>query len=233
MLVLSGILTACADTTKHGETSEYVVLVGLYDDISAAQLTDADEPTDGFIKPDAEASGNETTMLLEVIKEAEVYSASDMQSTVIGKLGAGDSAEIINTEKNAQWYSIVYNGRVAYILSECIVQEEVTEDETTAQQTTEHNTTGQSITQAPTTTAASKPTQPEPTTAAPEPTQPETESSTESTTSAPETTQEETTTETETPTQEETESSMENSTEEPEPDTSEPEEQLSEEVDYC
>ena len=193
MLVLSGILTACAETTKQSGTSEYVVLVGLYDDISAAQLTDADESTDGFIKPDAEASGNETTTLLEVIKEVEVYSASDMQSTVIGKLGAGDSAEIINTEKNAQWYSIVYNGRVAYILSDCIVQEEVTEDETTAQQTTEHNTTGQSITQAPTTTVA------------PKPTQPDTESSTESTTVEPETTQEETTTETEAPTQEETE----------------------------
>lgn len=172
MLVLSGLLTACAKSTQQNDTNEYAVFANLFGNVSPTDIADETEDTEGYAKQEAEAEGNEITTMLEVASKADIYSSPNKSASILGSVEEGESIEVIEAGNKTKWYRIVYNGRVAYVLSECVAVEKETEttgtmvnntttesvtqkamERTTAQQrTTERSTTAAATTPAPTTT---------------------------------------------------------------------------------
>lgn len=257
MLVLSGLLTACAKSTQQNDTNEYAVFANLFGNVSPTDIADETEDTEGYAKQEAEAEGNEITTMLEVASKADIYSSPNKSASILGSVEEGESIEVIEAGNKTKWYRIVYNGRVAYVLSECVAVEKETEttgtmvnntttesvtqkamERTTAQQrTTERSTTAAATTPAPTTTEqiteVRTETERQTEAATAEETQPterETEATTAETTKPTERETETTTKETTKPTERETETTTEETTQPTEPETTSTEETTVEET---
>lgn len=90
----------------------------------------------------SELSGNEIITVGELLQDTAIYSKADLNASVCGQAGAGESLEVYGSV--GEWYMVNYSGRIAYIPSTMFVVETVSsvEDIDTTNTTTSNANRG-------------------------------------------------------------------------------------------